>query len=310
LREEGGFNLAAFCGGDPVGAVDPLGLETAFGARVTLGVGLDNKRGLHLTSAGIVGSMMQDLTDAVRLRADLGARLYSGGPGTSKEPRIYGHGCEGREYDIFTSFAAIVGSGASDNVPAYTMNPFVRSALDDTFARSFTFGQTFNVHSSMGFTRIGHVQASGGDWYIHYNNDVGKIPSFGGGTDYSWTAGVIIGVADEDGGFFETGYVDFTGMAPASGARTRHDGRSDDLYWDQDDRNRSFNRSEWFFRHVRSRVSPMVQFSTPDWLNGQHRVHDASFPFWGPFGSRSTPRFIYDEYDRLSVSMDWYGSGR
>jgi RHS repeat-associated protein len=56
LREEGGYNLAAFCGGDPVNAVDPLGLWfDEFRATVGLGIGAStgNRASWQLTDIGV-----------------------------------------------------------------------------------------------------------------------------------------------------------------------------------------------------------------------------------------------------------------
>jgi hypothetical protein len=159
------------------------------------------------------------------------------------------------------------------------------------------------------------MQVAGSDWYFHYNNDVNKFPSFGQfpffgreGTDHSWTAGAILGARIDDDEWYETGYACFTGPKISDLARDSviFDGRSKDRYYDQLPKNQSFNRSEWFVRGRRGGVSGMFSFSTPDWLNGQHKVHDATFPFIGPLGSETSRRFIHDE-ERVSLELGFYG---
>lgn len=318
LAEAGGWNLTCFCGNDPVNNFDPTGLDTDFGVRVGVQIGWDGSKGwkgIQVSSVSIVATAQQDMGDYLRTRMDAGYRMYFGGLGNSKDPERYGTLIGGGEYDLWLSGSVIAGSGETDGRPAYTGNLFAQSALDDTFEYSVTFGQTLNWHSALGLTQIGHMQAAGSDWYFHYNNDVNKFPSFGQfpffgkeGTDYSWTAGAILGARIDDDEWYETGYACFTGPKISDMARdsVRRDGRSKDGYYRQLPREQSFNRSEWFVRGRRGEVSGMFSFSTPDWLNGQHKVHDATFPFIGPLGSETSRRFIHDE-ERVSLELGFYG---
>ncbi|MDZ4199378.1 MAG: RHS repeat-associated core domain-containing protein, partial [Kiritimatiellia bacterium] len=312
IGERGGVHLTAFCDGDPVNKVDPLGLEARYGARIVLGIIWDNQRGLYLSGVSIVGSMEQDIDKSTRFRGDLGYRLYTGGLGASKIPEKYGSLRYGRESDTWFSGSVLWGDATGDGRPVYTGNLYARSAIDDPSRRSFTFGQTLNWHSAMGFTRVGHIQVAEPDWYFHYNNDVNKTPSFAQfpffkrvGTDYSWTAGSIVGWKHEDGTFWETGYACFTGIPDYDADPVIHDGKSADGYYRQTEKNLSFNRSEWFVRRLDKAGSLMMTFSTPEWLNLQNRVHDGAFPFVWKLGSPDSLRFIHDER-RMSISFDGY----
>ncbi len=153
---------------------------------------------------------------------------------------------------------------------------------------------------------------TGSDWYFHYNNDVNKFPSFGQfpffgreGTDHSWTAGALLGARVDEDEWHETGYACFTGKKISDDLRIDGDGGSEDRYYLQTPKDKSFNRSEWFVRGHRDGVSGMFTFSTPDWLNQQNKVHDATFPFIGILGSKDSARFIHDER-RISLDLGIY----
>jgi Bacterial toxin 23 len=287
---------------------------TEVGATVEFAIGWDGSRGwkgFQLSSAKLAASVELDLDDHLRMRIDAGYRLYYGGLGNSKDPDKFASLSGGGERDFWLSGSAIYGSGEAGDRPAYTGSLFERSAIADTFEHSFTFGQTLNWHSALGMTQIGHVEFADKDWYFHYNNDVNSAPSYGrfpflgrAGTDHSWTAGAIIGIRQENDGWFETGYACFTGKKISDRAEDSipYDNKSADGYYLQTERDLSFNRSEWFVREYSSGLSGMSTFSTPDWLKGQHKVHDASFPFIGPLGSPSSRRFVHDER-RMSLSV-------
>jgi|GEM_PF-6791440 len=302
-------------GGNPAMYVDPLGLETRLGGRLMVAMEWNRGHGVRIATANLIGSVEQDIFDSVRLRVDGGLRVYSGGLGASRKPEQYSGLKDGRERDFWLSGSLITGSGSGEGRPAYTGNLYARSAIDDTFSRSITFGSTFNWHSTLGFTRIGHVQVADSDWYLHYNNDVNKFPSFAqfpylkrDGTDYAWSAGAIFGAKQDNGEWHETGYACFTGKPDYDADRLVHDGKSADGYYDQTDKDFSFNRSEMFLRKLNATGAVMFSFSTPDWLNKQHKVHDGTFPFIWKLGSKTSSRFIHDER-RMSGSFEGYQFG-
>ncbi len=292
IGERGGLNLYAFVGNDGVNLWDLLGLsDPGLGVGLGVSLGFDNKRGPYVNSIYLVGSAEQGLCDNIRLKGDVGVRLFNGGMGSN-----------GLTFDLNGSLSVTVGSGDGEETRSYTLNQSTQSAIGNTFQNSFTWGQNFNYNSTIdASSRVGFIGLRADNFYFHYNNDASLAPSFGGGTDQSWTAGGVLGVYAGGGNFGEVAFQNFTGLT--LGTTHSGDGRSiQNGYWRQSKDELGLNRAEWSVRLGNNTGSATAFISSPDWLNMQHVVHDYITP--------ATPRFEYSEATghgvRYGISFDGF----
>ncbi|MEO6883503.1 MAG: hypothetical protein ABI199_05720 [Bacteroidia bacterium] len=150
---------------------------------------------------------------------DLSVNVYNGGLGTSGNSSAI-------QFDISTSAYATFGGGKGIGLPQYTLNFNTKSALNNTFGGSGTYGQILNYNSATNKTTTqGLVGARGG-------------------TDQGWTGGIIFS-ANLGGNLFEGGYQDFTGTHFGSNSQQR---TATSLYYDQDPFQQSLNKADTFGR--------------------------------------------------------------
>tara|TARA_R100000027_G_scaffold17378_1_gene12555 strand:- start:545 stop:1651 length:1107 start_codon:yes stop_codon:yes gene_type:complete len=285
IGERGGLNLYAFVGNDGVNIWDLLGLsDPGLGVGLGVSLGFDNKQGLFVDSLYLVGSAEQGLCDNLKLKGDVSVRLFNGGPGSN-----------GFTFDLNGALSVTVGSGSGEETRFYTLNQSTRSAIGNTFRNSLTWGQNFTYNSAIDQkTRVGFLGLRSDSIYFHYNNDASLPPSFGGGTDYSWTAGGIIGLYAGGGNFAEVAFQDFTSVG---GPLVSGSGNSSVYQQSQDDK--GLNRAEWSVRLGSSLGSATAFVSSPDWLNLQHFVHLYVTP--------STPLFEYPEATNIRYGISFEG---
>ncbi len=303
---KGGINLNAYIKNSPIGLYDILGLSggngPVFGAEFYIGLGFSRSGKFHISSLRIVGSAQQGLCDDLLVKGDFNFRFYTDGLGTSVVESKYG----GKRFypygfDITGSMYAILGNGQGGAVPSYTLNYHTKSAIDNNFRNSLTWGQSFNYNSNVEATRDGFIGFRADNFYFNYNNDVPEFPTYGGGSDYAWTAGAIAGVLVGDRETLELGYQDFTGIyqwenKDRTNARLEHkiNGR---LHYSQTEDQRGLNRAIWYLRTEGDFGNVTVDIESPPFINGQHIIHDL----------RKINRFEYlqegDDFKEFSISF-------
>jgi hypothetical protein len=276
LEEAASTNLYNFVTNNPISLFDILGLfDPELGVAIMFGFGLDNKTGPYISTISFAGSASQGLCDDLYLRADINIRIYTGGLGTS----ITNTGFFDFEYDLTGSLSGSIGSGEGEPVPSYTLNYYCRSAIDNQFQNSFTYGQALNYNSSVGRTQSGFIGLRSDHFYFNYNNDSRGFPTWGGGSDWSWTGGGAIGLYLGGGEYAETGFQDFTGRYIRRDLRHNvidiNNPRLDGVY-DQTQGQLGLNRAEWYMRYGNNQGSITASRSAPDsdWLNIQNLIHD------------------------------------
>jgi hypothetical protein len=164
------------------------------------------------------------------------------------------------------------------------LNHYTKSAIGNTYRNSVTWGQAFNYNSNVGGTRNGFIGLRADDFFAHYTNDAAEVPTYGGNTDYAWTAGAIVGIYAGGGEYAELGFQDFTGRYIHRNDTVSPGGRR---HYRQDQDQRVLNNAEWYFRYGNMNSGSITaHIESPEWLNGQHIVHDLR---------NNIPRFWYEE---------------
>lgn len=211
IEEEGGFNLYAFCGNDGVNAIDPRGLDPAFGVMAGVSFAPSTRGGTEIAFS-LMGSARWEACDRITLSADIGIRVLGGGAiGTSLST-------PGLSSEIFANISGTVGGGESGGLPfAFNGSQWV-SALNDTYANSMSVGQTWYYSQSLGErVRMANLRLQGGgSVFANYNNDI-RNPArlgFGDGGDRGWTGGGMVGFAVGGDQTLAFAFDDFSGSTP------------------------------------------------------------------------------------------------
>jgi RHS repeat-associated protein len=291
IGRKGGINLYGFVRNNSISAYDLFGLaEPEFGAAFNISIGYGRK-GLYINSLSFVGSATQGLCDDLKIKGDFNIRFYTGDVlGAPSDGSGFG-------YDITGTIAGMLGKGSADSTPSYSLNHYTKSAIGNTYRNSFAWGQSFNYNSNVGGTNNGFIGLRADDFFAHYSNDVGEFPTYGGPTDYAWTAGAIVGIYTGGGEYAELGFQDFTGRYIDRSITDPISGRQ---HYRQNPDQRILNNAEWYFRYGNmDSGSITAHIESPEWLNGQHIVHD----------TRNIARFLYPEErdDVLEFSLSIEG---
>jgi hypothetical protein len=272
IGERGGANLTAFCDGDPINQVDPLGLEPEFRAGLGLTLSLESDKRLVWKLTGVL-SAQTELDDEWQATADITAHFYSGGIGTSNT-RAHGG------YDISAFVRFTRGRGVGLEMPVTLIGRDVESAFGDRFASSETIGGGVNYNSATrGWTTHHTLGIRRPGWSFDYQNDMGTLPFipaapllgfFNRGTDQARTGKGILHLKLDEEMILQLGYEQFTGVPE------RIKGRSASLRgttYRQPEDDYDLNRADTFigFRERTSRLTLRQGFSGPHW--GQDGIH-------------------------------------
>ncbi|MBA4388681.1 MAG: hypothetical protein C0404_11920, partial [Verrucomicrobia bacterium] len=280
LGEQGGLNLTAFCGNDPVNGLDVLGLAPEVGIRMGISVGLD-RNGVYLDSLDFAEAFQDKLGNDWQWELGLYQRIQVGrSPGTSVDKNL------GIGVDLTTvTFSLTRGEGADVGIPQYSLNSITVSPFMNKFAKSFTWGQAFNMNftdddeNRFNMNILGFLQTRNADNYFYYANDVDMLPNlivmgaenlFGyKGKDRYWTAEALLGTVDATGTYLELSWQCFTGDMIDRSKRSKRN------IYDQTEAQLNSNRSEWSVR-----ISPSgrpytmsIGCSSPKFMNPQDWVH-------------------------------------
>lgn len=144
--------------------------------------------------------------------SSLHASVYNYGLGTAV-------GSKNIEYDITAAAYITLGWGDGIPSPVYTLNYHSFSPVLNSFKNSLHYGQAFTYNSAINQNQVSleNIQREGlfgfkiANVAVSTNNDTGRRPYFGIGTDWGWTGGIAVTVPIAGLGFIEGGFQDFTG---------------------------------------------------------------------------------------------------
>lgn len=290
LGEKGGINLSNFIRNDSINSSDYLGLvDPEFGGMFNVSLGW-GRNGLFVSSISFAGSASQGLCENLKIKGDFNIRFYTGDElGTPVGGKGFG-------YDITGTISTMVGEGAADPIPSYSLNYHTKSAINNSYMNSFNYGRSFNYNSNVGSTKNGFIGVRTDNYYIHYNNDAKEFPTYGN-SDYAWTAGAIIGIYAGGGEYAELGYQDFTGRYIDRELTENINGR---VHYQQEQDQRGLNKARWYTRYGNvNSGSITANVESTEWLNGQHIIHDI----------RGFSRFLYEEEqdDEINITVSIEG---
>ena len=290
----GGANLTAFCDGDPINKVDPLGLDPEF--RAGLGLTLSLESGMRLVwKLTAVLSAQSQLDDDWQATADITAHLYRGGIGTSNVRAHWG-------YDLSGFLRFTRGRGEGRELPVTLIGRDVESAFGDRFASSETIGGGINYNSATrGWTTHHTLGIRRPGWSFDYQNDMGTLPFipavpfvdfFNGGTDQARTGKGILQLNLGQDALLQFGYEQFTGVPDReseAGRGTTYVQRRNDY---------DLNRADTFvgWRQRKSGMAIRQGFSGTHWAqNGIHWLRNISH-FEQTDPGRSIIEFVWSRW--------------
>ena len=287
----GGANLTAFCDGDPINKVDPLGLDPEF--RAGLGLTLSLESGMRLVwKLTAVLSAQSQLDDDWQATADITAHLYRGGIGTSNVRAHWG-------YDLSGFLRFTRGRGEGRELPVTLIGRDVESAFGDRFASSETIGGGINYNSATrGWTTHHTLGIRRPGWSFDYQNDMGTLPFipavpfvdyFNRGTDQARTGKGILQLSIDEEMILQLGYEQFTGV-PDYEFKEARGTTYPQIRGDYD-----LNRADTFigFRNVTQDVMFRQGVSGPHWF--QNLLH-----WW-----RNIPHFERTDPGRVFWEGGW-----
>jgi RHS repeat-associated core domain len=262
IEEDGGLNLYSFCENNAVNGFDVLGLDPEFGIKAAFSFSMSNT-GRPEMSLILTGGAKQTCDDHLKISADIGFRILSGGHiGSSK------NGATRSTYEIFGNISGIIGNGKGNSTPFFFNGSQWGSVFGDDFSTSFSAGQTLYYNSALNErVRMGNLRFQGSGFFMNYNNDQKHFPyGLGDGGDRGWTGGGMLGFS-VGGNTVGAAFDDFSGRASGTSLYNPSNPNNQTPY------SKGLNQAQWSIGAIGDFNSVFFMFDSPDWLNVQHWIH-------------------------------------
>ncbi len=272
IGEEGGCNLYSFLENKTVKRYDLYGLtspELGVYAAFSITASAAGKPHMSFT---LVGSARQELCSNIKINADIGLRVLSGGLGTSL-------GAQKTSFEFFTSVSGSVGYSNGEETPFAINGSQWISAIPDTFGESLSWGQAVYYNSAYYKTkheipRFGFLRIRSGDFFVNYQNDIKSLPTLGDGGDRGWTGGGMIGFNVLGNMSAFVAFDAFTGAWNSFIDREIVNGRE---VYKQEKNSKSLNQAWWSLGIINSSGGKTsLSLSSTDQANLQHWIHGSS----------------------------------